>query len=129
MSTTDSASSMSTGTQSTKWATISTICFAYFVVAVVLSHLIRIDRNLTTHFLSEYVVRPNGFVMASAFLAFGLGLLTLTSGLWQNVSATSGTKIGLVLLGIAGIAMFVVVIFPTDIQYTPVTQSGFIHDL
>jgi len=128
MSVTNAASPMSSATHSSRWVTISILCFIFFFVAVVISHLIRTDRNLTTHFLSEYVVGPNGFVMTSALTALGVGLLAMTGGLWRNGAATTYTRIGLVLLGMAGSAMLVVVSFPTNLQYTPVTQSALIHD-
>jgi hypothetical membrane protein len=131
MSTTDSASSLSRGTQTTKWATISTICFVYFFVAVVVAHLIRPDLSLTTIFISEYVLGANGFVMTSALLVFGIGILIFTAGLRQSLVAPTYARIGLVLLVIGGIAMLFVGVFPVEIQTTPeyLTMSGPIHDL
>src|SRR6187401_1337544 len=112
MSATDSASSLSRATQSTRWATIATICFVYFFVAVVVAHLIRPDLSLTTNFLSEYVLGANGFVMTSALLVLGIGILTFSAGLRQSLVATTYARIGLVLLVIGGIAMLVVGVFP-----------------
>lgn len=103
----------------------------FFFVAVILSHLIRTDLGPTTHFLSEYALGTNGFVMTAAFAVLGIGTLALTGGLWPSITAARHARVGLVLLGIGGIALLLIAIFPAEIEpdMSALSLSGQIHDV
>lgn len=131
MSATPSPIHTSTAARAARWATVSIACSIFFFVAVILSHLIRTDLALTTHFLSEYALGPNGFVMTAAFAVFGIGILVLSGGLRPSITATRHARVGLVLLGIGGIALLLASIFPAEIEpdMSALSLSGLIHDV
>lgn len=131
MSDTPSPIHTSTSARAARWATMSIACSIFFFVAVILSHLIRTDLGPTTHFLSEYALGTNGFVMTAAFAVLGIGILVLTGGLWPSITAAKHARVGLVLLGIGGIALLLVSIFPVEIEtdMSALSLSGLIHDV
>src|SRR5437868_3857754 len=65
---------------STFFATTAIACFAYFVLALLLLHVLRPDRALTTSFISGYALGPYGWVMTTAWLAMSGGCLMLLLG-------------------------------------------------
>lgn len=131
MSATPSPIHASTAARAARWATVSIACSVFFFVAVILSHLIRTDLRPTTHFLSEYALGTNGFVMTAAFAVLGIGNLALTLGLWPSITAARHARVGVVLLGIGGIALLLVAIFPAEIEpdMSALSLSGQVHDV
>ncbi len=113
--------------QVTRLATIAIVGIAYFVVAVVTLHFLRPDYDPVKQHLSGYVAGPYGFLMTSAFFALALGSLVLDIGLWQGVSRTNLSKVGLMLLAVFGVGVALEGIFPTDAEGAPQTTSGTIH--
>ena len=67
--------------------------------------------------------------MTSAFIGLSLGSLALVIGLYQGVSRSARSWIGLILLGIWGVAILMAGIFPTALKGAPATTSDNIHSL
>lgn len=110
-------------------ATLAIVGITYFSIVVVALHFLRPDYNPISRFVSEYAVGPYGFLMTSAFFGLSLGSLALVLGLYQGVSRTGRSWVGLVLLGIWGVGVLIAGIFPTDLKGAPRTTSGSIHDM
>lgn len=108
-------------------ANLALIGIGYFVVAVIALHFLRPDYNPIRRVVSQYAVGPYGLLMTSAFFGLSLGSLALVVGLFQGVSRTGRSWVGLVLLGIWAVGIFIAGIFPTDLNGTAQTTSGNIH--
>src|SRR5262245_50363817 len=113
--------------QAARLATLAIVGIGYFLVAVVTLHFLRPDYNPISRAVSQYAVGPYGFLMTSAFFGLSLGSLALVIGLFDGVSETGRSWIGLVLLGIWGVGIFIAGIFSTDLNGAPQTISGQIH--
>ena len=126
-------------------STIALSGFAYFVIAVVSLYFLNPAYDLIRSFEGNYDLGSYEFLVASTFLGLGLGSLALVIGLYQGMSRSVGSWIGLLLLGIliAGIfpaneggstvphitTVLIAGIFPVEVQATPETTFSFIHIL
>src|SRR5688572_29791955 len=106
------------------WLAVATAVFD-LVVFVVL-HALRGEVDPVTDAVSEYAVGDYGVLKVLATLAVGLGALALTAAL--HLARARRSTVGLVLLGVYGLAKVVQAFFPIDVgdQTTP---SGAIHNV
>ena len=100
----------------------------YYASAIVLLHVFRTDFDPGYRYLSEYARGPYGALMTSTFFALSAGSLALTLGLWRSVSSKLRFLPGLLLWLIWACAVFLAGIYTGDLQGTPRTQIGKIHD-
>jgi len=104
-------------------------CSAYFVLALLLVHIVRPDYTLVDHMISDYAVGPSGWIMTSAFLALSFGCLALAIGLLRDGPKSWLGRIGASLLMVAFVGLIVTALFPTDLETAPSTQTGDIHTM
>lgn len=109
--------------QAARIASIAIVGISYFLTAVIALHFLRPDYDPVSRFVSEYAVGSYGFLMTSAFFGLSLGSLALVIGLYQGVSRSARSWIGLILLGIWGVAILIAGIFPTALKGAPATTS------
>ena len=99
---------------------------AWFVVAVLLLHVLKsADYDFAEQTLSEFAVGRYGFLMTSAFVALGVGELTLGVGLWK---AVEGARFAPSLLFLGGLVDLTSAIFEADLTGAASTTHGAIHD-
>jgi len=129
MSVTNLSSNTRPAKPAARIASISIVGISYFLIAVIALHFLRADYDPASRFVSEYAVGSYGFLMTSAFFGLGLGSLALVIGLYMEVSQSARSWIGLILLGIWGVAVLIAGIFPTALKGAPATPSDNIHSL
>ena len=95
-------------------STIALIGFAYFVIAVVTLYFLNPAYDLISSFEGNYELGSYEFLIASTFLSLGLGSLALVIGLFQSMSRSVGSRLGLLLLGIWSVGIFIAGIFPAN---------------
>ncbi len=100
----------------------------YYVSAIALLHVLRTDYDPGYRYLSEYVVGPYGALMTSTFFVLSIGSLALSVGLWRCVSSKLRFLPGLLLWLTWACAVFLAGIYPGDLQESPQTRIGQIHD-
>jgi hypothetical protein len=113
-------------------ASIATVAVAvagavYFALVVAALHFLRPDLNPISQPTSAYAVGPNSFLMTSAFFSMIVASLALVIGLYQAVSPSVISRIGIALLGIWAAGVLIAMIFPMDAEGAPTTTSGTIH--
>jgi bacteriorhodopsin len=119
--------SLHTRQQVARAATIALVGVVYFVVIIVVLHLLRPDLSPISQPTSEYAVGQYGFLMSSAFFSMSLASFALVVGLYQGVSPRARSSIGLGLLGLWGVGILIAMSFPIDPEGAPQTVSGTIH--
>lgn len=117
----------------TKWLdilasyiTLSSV--VYYAAASALLHFLRTDLNPCYRYLSEYARGPYGALMTSTFFVLSAGSLGLFVGLCRSVTFRLRFAAGLVLWFIWACAVFLAGIYTSDIQGTPHTRTGLVHD-
>ena len=113
-------------------ASVTTIgAVAYMFGAIVVLHFLRPEYDPVTRVMSNYAVGPYGFLMTTAFFAVGLGMLSLALGIYKGVAPVAQSRVGLILLAVAGVGFLIVAIFPTDVtpDDSPITTVGVVHIL
>jgi hypothetical protein len=95
-------------------STIALIGFAYFVIAVVILYFLNPEYDLISSFVGNYDFRSYEFLVASTFFGLGFGSLALVIGLYQGMSRSMGSWIGLLLLGIWSVGILIAGIFPAN---------------
>jgi hypothetical protein len=108
-------------------AIIALVGVTYFTLAIVILHFLRPDHDPIRLPTSMYAVGPYGFLMTSAFLSMGLASFALVAGLYQGVSSSARSRIGLGLLGAWAVGVLIAMTFPIDLPGAPRTISGTIH--
>ena len=108
------------------YITLSSI--VYYAVAIALLHILRADFNPGYRYLSEYARGPYGALMTSTFFVLGVGSLALLLGLYRSVSSRLYFVPGLASWFTWACAVFLAGIYTSDLQGTPYTRIGRIHD-
>ena len=100
----------------------------YYAVVIALLHILRTDFNPGYRYLSEYARGPYGALMTSTFFVLSAGSLALFLGLWRSVASRLRFVPGLALWLAWACAVFLAGIYTSDLQGTPHTRIGRIHD-
>ncbi len=108
-------------------ATLALGLFSYFSLVLIALHFVRPDYTPIDHMISDYAVGRAGWLMTTAFVALGLGCLSLSLGLgWRGPRRISATA-GRLLLIVAFLGLMVTAAFPTDLETAKDTLHGTIH--
>jgi hypothetical membrane protein len=110
------------------WGVVTAVAVVYFVLSLIILHVLRLDYDPTRRFISEYAVGPYGGLMTSAFYVLGIGSLALVPGLYRGVASPARSLPGLALLVVWSIGIILVGFYPTDLQEGPPTTVGVIHN-
>ena len=98
-----------------------------FFAAVVGLHFLRPDLNPARHGISEYALARYGWLMRSAFVALGVGVLATAASLGSTFQLSIWLRVGLPLLVATAIGLFLQAGFNTDHLGIPETFDGAIH--
>src|SRR5947209_14131868 len=79
----------------------------YFVVAVVVLHVLRPELNPVNHAVSNYAIGSSGFLMISAFFTLALSEFALALGLARSLTGSRSAFISVLLLSLAGAGLVV----------------------
>ena len=115
--------------QSTKYLLFgATAGIVFFMVCVILLHVLLPEFDFKTRYISEYVHSAFGFLLTAGFIALGMGSLLLARALFglsqvRNLSL----KVGLGFLFLWGVSILLDAFFPLDKGVEPVTFSGNVH--
>ena len=110
-------------------ATAALGLFGYFSVVLVALHFVRPDYTPVDHMISDYAVGRAGWLMTTAFVALGVGCLSLSLGLWRSGPKTISALIARLLLIVVFLGLMVTATFATDLETAKDTQHGMIHTL
>jgi Protein of unknown function (DUF998) len=98
-----------------------------FGIAFVGVHLLNIGHQ--TGSLSEYVIRPYGWLAVLLLLCLAMSIVATGSRLWL-LSENRPSRVGAVLVGLAGLVLVITALSPTDPPDASVTTlHGQIHTL
>jgi hypothetical protein len=103
----------------------SVICYASVIA---LLHVLRTDFDPGYRYLSEYARGPYGALMTSTFFVMSAGSLALSLGLYRSVVSRLRFVPGLLSWLTMACAIFLAGIYTGDLQGTPHTRMGRIHD-
>lgn len=112
-------------------ARLALLSNAFFVVLLVALHIIRSDVDPSWHFISEYAIGRNGWIMQLAFLCLAVSNLTT----WMSIRMALQTRWGsvgsfLFLTGTFGLVLAAIFIAdPVNTSAELQTTSGQIHNL
>ena len=100
----------------------------YYAAVIALLHVLRTDFDPGYRYLSEYARGPYGAVMTSTFFVISAGSLALSLGLYRSVASKLRFVPGLVLWLTMACAIFLAGVYTGDLQGTPQTRIGRIHE-
>lgn len=99
---------------------------AFFLLSIVALQVFQTDIVWTTHYVSDFVHGPGGWLFVVATAAHGIGNLALAFGVGRSLG-TSASSAAPALLGLSAIGVLVAAVFPTDPAGFSVTWIGFVH--
>jgi hypothetical membrane protein len=92
-------------------------CIAYFVIVLIVLHILESEFDPRFRFMSEYALGDYGWLMTTAFFALGLAPLLAAIGLRNVYQPSRSLLIGLGLLVIVGIFIWLAGIFRDSIPH------------
>lgn len=108
-------------------ALVAGVMAALFLVIVASLHFIKPQLKPSVHMISEYAMRPKGWIMRTAFFCIAVSCFSLALAIWPYI-----TYIGSILLVIDGLAFAGAGAFVTDPLSAAMmdkTQSGNLHNI
>ncbi len=111
------------------WALASSAGVLYFIIAVVILHLLRPDLNPVTHAVSNYAVGSFGLLMTSAFFMLAMSEFALAQGLVCSLARTRKAIVSVFLLRLAAAGLIVTGLFHSDVDVPrpPASPGAFVH--
>jgi hypothetical protein len=116
-----------TKSSSRSLATGALACFFLASLGLLLMHVLRADYQLANHMISDYAVGEFGWVMATVFVTWSVGMALLTSALLLAEPSSLARKLGALLLGITSVGLLVSAAYRTDLPGLPDTHEGNVH--
>jgi len=87
-------------------ATLAVVATVLFIVSVVVLHFVKSDLDPSWHFISEYELGKNGWIMQAAFLALAVGNFSLLAAIRPALNGASGwIGILLYIVGATGVVL------------------------
>ena len=110
------------GSGSTRFATIAQrvafVCVAYFVIVLIVLHILGPEFDPRFRFMSEYALGDYGWLMTTAFFVLGLAAFVVAAaGLQQVGQASASARIGFSLLAVAALFIWLAGIFKDSIPH------------
>ena len=105
---------------------VALVGFGYFAACVTSMHLIRPEYDPVAETVSQYAIGPYGYLMTAGFFSVGAGVVSLAIGLSRALP--QAPRIGLALLGLGGVCVFFVGVFPIDRRSPEAPVAEFVHD-
>ena len=113
--------SVTSGNGKVKIATIAErgvfLCAAYFVIVLIVLHILEPEFDPRFRFMSEYALGDYGWLMTTTFFALGLAPFLTAIGLQNVYESSRSIRIGLGLLVVAAIFMWLAGIFRDSIPH------------
>jgi len=109
-------------------ALVALVGIAVKFLTIAALHFVRPDVNLVVEPISNYGVGPYGFLLTVADIGSVVATLALVFGLYLGMVPSARSYVGLILLGLTGVAELSAGIFPIDVG-AEVTTAGTIHNI
>src|SRR5262249_52853804 len=112
-------------------AMLAIVATLLFILAVVVLHFVKSDLDPSWHFISEYELGNNGWIMQAAFLALAAGNFSLLAAIRPAMNGLSGW-IGILLYVAGAIGVVLGGLFVPDPMNTApesLSLSGKLHNL
>jgi hypothetical membrane protein len=93
------------------------LCVAYFVIVLIVLHILEPEFDPRFRFMSEYALGNYGWLMTSAFFVLGLAPFLAAIGLRDVHQSSRSTRIGLGLLVVAAMFIWLAGIFKDSIPH------------
>jgi len=98
-------------------ARIVLLCAAYFVIVLIVLHILEPEFDPRFRFMSEYALGDYGWLMTTTFFALGLAPFLTAVGLQNVYESSRSIRIGLGLLVVAAIFIWLAGIFRDSIPH------------
>src|SRR4029450_1829523 len=113
--------SVTPGNDNTRFATITQrvvfLCAAYFVIVLIVLHILEPEFDPRFRFMSEYALGDYGWLMTTTFFALGLAPLVAAIGFQAVYESSRSIRIGLGLLVVAAMFIWLAGIFRDSIHH------------
>lgn len=96
---------------------VALVSVAYFVIVIVVLHLLEPEFDPRFRFMSEYALGDYGWLMTSNFVALGLAPLAVAIGLRHTHQSSRRARIGFGLLVVAALFIWLAGVFKDSIQH------------
>lgn len=99
----------------------------FFLLSIGFLQIVRTDVDWTTHYVSDFVNGPIGWLFVVSALVHGVGNLSLGIGLGRSLGKGTLRSWACGLLVASATGILVAAVFPTDPANSPTTWVGTVH--
>ncbi len=113
--------SVTPGNGSTRFATITQrvvfLCVAYFVIVLIVLHILEPEFDPRFRFMSEYALGDYGWLMTTTFFVLGLAAFVVAAGLRHVHQSSGSARIGFGLLAVGALFICLAGVFKDSIPH------------
>lgn len=103
------------------------VAAALFLLSIATLQALRPDITWTTHYVSDFVNGPAGWLFVVATLVHGIGNFALAIGIGKSLQSVELGQGASALLAMSAIGILVAALFRTDPANASITWVGFVH--
>ncbi len=106
------------------------VALVYYILAVVVLHLLQPEWSPRVMPMSAYVIGEGGWLMRFTFLALAVALLAAAIGIRRSTPKSFRSALGFAFMALGAVATLVAGIFPDDglpPPQLPVSTAGWVH--
>jgi hypothetical protein len=101
--------------ETTRWLGVAALAsVGLWVLIVIVLHGVKSDLDPVETYISDYAIGDNGWLMTTAFVIVGLGMLCLAMGLRASLAPGKRVLLGVILMAVTGVGFILAGIFTTD---------------
>ncbi len=93
------------------------VCAGYYVIVLVLLHILEPGFDPRFRFMSEYALGDYGWLMTTTFFVLGLAVFAVAAGLAQVHQSSRSARIGLGLLAVGALFIWLAGVFKDSIPH------------
>jgi hypothetical protein len=108
-------------------ARIALLAIVMFALLVSALHVLKPGLKPSQRMISEYAMKPRGWLMQLAFYCMAVGCLTLSYGIWAYIPGSLASSIMLAIAGVGAVGAGFFVTDPLNATREESTMRGLLH--
>jgi hypothetical membrane protein len=93
------------------------LCAAYYVIALIILHILQPEFDPRFRFMSEYALGDYGWLMTTTFFVLGVALFAAAAALRSAYSSSRSGRVGFGLLAVAGVFVCLAGVFRDSLPH------------
>jgi len=97
-----------------RFGVVAVVSAVLWILIVAVLHVVRSDLDPVETYISDYAIGEHGWLMATAFVIVGTGMMCLSVGLRAALVPAERVQLGVALVAVTGLGFILAGLFTTD---------------